>query len=155
MDSRTREPTFCPARPSFQPGITPLRLNVADAPLSHEESKVSPSDHVTPLYCTVTVSSSPTSAPSPWMRGWTTISAGGLPSGLAIVGVPSSPTLTSGRRSSRSVTSAQKSKVSAAPSKAKPTRSFVYETTLFPESACSPNTGFHSIFASRTPNFPP
>src|SRR5690606_30414237 len=66
--SSTWLPTFWPAMPFVQPGITPLSGNEVGVPRLHEESNDVPSSRQ-PAYCTVTVCSLVTSGPSPSISG--------------------------------------------------------------------------------------
>ena len=48
IDSWTRSPTLCPARPQVHPGMTPVRPKVTGAPFLKEESKASVDPHFQP-----------------------------------------------------------------------------------------------------------
>ena len=89
MTSRRRPPTFIPAMPWSQPGMTwpPPSGNVnGSLPRSHEESNCSPVDHELPTYWTDTLSPGSAALPLPLTMSVDCSSAGGSPSGFATSG---------------------------------------------------------------------
>ncbi len=56
MTTSTWEPTVWPSSAWRKPSTTPVVWNEAGAPFSQLESNTEPSDHLTPVYCTRTVS---------------------------------------------------------------------------------------------------
>src|SRR5215469_15702637 len=90
IESRTRLPTFCPIRPSLQPGMTwggeAAMTNPNGAPCDHEASKTFPVRQLTPVYCTMTYWPLVIAGPEPSISVLLSSFLGGLPLGTLIVG---------------------------------------------------------------------
>ena len=89
MTSSRRPPSFIPAMPWSQPGMTwpPPSGNVnGSLPRSQEASNCAPVDHELPTYWTETLSPGSAALPLPLTMSVFCSSAGGSPSGCAISG---------------------------------------------------------------------
>ena len=88
MTSSRRPPSFIPAIPWSQPGMTcPAPSgNSSGCPLFQEASNSPPVDHALPTYCMETVSPALAVLPLPLTMSSVTSSAGGEPAGLSTAG---------------------------------------------------------------------